>query len=160
MIQKVKTALRISGTAFDDEVADLIAAAKADLMGAGVVVDDSDPLHQQAIVCFCKSRYGYEDPQQADRFWKSYEAHKIHLAIVAGVSGNKPEPVPEPEKDPLSLVDLSKLESEGKLTLGYGDESEVYGFRKVEGGYELTMPDGSRKVFFDTVDEDSGGDSP
>lgn len=86
MLEKVKTALRVSGTAFDNEVTDLIAAAKADLEGAGVTVDDTDPLHQQAIVCFCKSRYGYEDPQQADRFWSAYEAHKVHLAIVAGVS--------------------------------------------------------------------------
>lgn len=86
MLQKVKTALRVSGTAFDGEIADLIAAARADLAGAGVIVDDSDPLHAQAIICFCKSRFGYEDPQQADRFWDAYEAHKTHLAIVAGVS--------------------------------------------------------------------------
>lgn len=90
MLQKVKTALRVSGTAFDGEVTDLIAAAKADLKGAGVTVDDTDPLHQQAIVCFCKSRFGYEDPQQADRFWAAYEAHKIHLAIVAGVTDDIP----------------------------------------------------------------------
>ena len=86
LIDKVKTALRVSSTAFDGEVVDLIDAAKADLQGAGVRVVDADPLHQQAIVCFCKSRFGYEDPQQADRYWAAYEQHKIHLAIVAGVS--------------------------------------------------------------------------
>lgn len=90
MLEKVKTALRVSGTAFDGEITDLIDAAKYDLMGAGVTVDDTDPLHVQAIVCFCKSRFGYEDPQQADRFWAAYEAHKIHLAIVAGVTDDIP----------------------------------------------------------------------
>ena len=90
MLEKVKTALRVSGTAFDDEVADLIDAAKYDLMGAGVKVDDADPLHVQAITCFVKSRFGYEDPQQADRFWAAYEQHKIHLAIVAGVTDDIP----------------------------------------------------------------------
>lgn len=90
MLEKVKTALRVSGTAFDDEVADLIDAAKYDLMGAGVKVDDTDPLHVQAITCFVKSRFGYEDPQQADRFWAAYEQHKIHLAIVAGVTDDIP----------------------------------------------------------------------
>ena len=94
MLQKVKTALRVSGTAFDGEATDLIAAAKADLAGAGVTVNDIDPLHQQAIICFCKARYGYEDPQQADRFWDAYEAHKIHLAIRAGVSGTVDEDNP------------------------------------------------------------------
>lgn len=86
LLDKVKTALRVSGTAFDGEVADLISAAKCDLQGAGVRVVDTDPLHQQAIICFCKSRFGYEDPQQSNRFWAAYEAHKTHLAIVAGVS--------------------------------------------------------------------------
>lgn len=86
LLDKVKTALRVSGTAFDGEVADLIDAAKADLQGAGVRVVDTDSLHVQAIICFCKARYGYEDPQQADRFWAAYEQHKIHLAIRAGVS--------------------------------------------------------------------------
>lgn len=86
LLDKVKTALRANGTAFDDEISDLISAAKYDLMGAGVKVDDTDPLHVQAITCFCKARYGYEDPQQADRFWTAYEAHKTHLAVVAGVS--------------------------------------------------------------------------
>lgn len=90
LLDKVKTALRVSGTAFDDEISDLISAAKYDLQGAGVRVDDTDPLHQQAIVCFCKARYGYEDPQQADRFWAAYEQHKIHLAIVAGVTDDVP----------------------------------------------------------------------
>lgn len=86
LLDKVKTALRVSGTAFDGEISDLISAAKCDLQGAGVRVDDTDPLHQQAIICFCKARYGYEDPQQADRYWAAYEQHKIHLAIRAGVS--------------------------------------------------------------------------
>lgn len=90
MLEKVKTALRANGTAFDVEIEDLIAAARADLMGAGVTVDDSDPLHVQAIVCFCKARYGYEDPAIADRYWNSYEQHKIHLALVAGVAGSNP----------------------------------------------------------------------
>lgn len=90
MLEKVKTALRVSGTAFDDEISDLISAAKCDLQGAGVKVDDTDPLHQQAIICFCKARYGYEDPQQADRYWAAYEQHKIHLAIVAGVTDDIP----------------------------------------------------------------------
>lgn len=90
LLDKVKTALRVSGTAFDGEVADLIDAAKADLQGAGVQVKDTDPLHVQAITCFCKSRFGYEDPQQADRFWAAYEAHKTHLAIVAGVTDDIP----------------------------------------------------------------------
>lgn len=87
LLDKVKTALRANGTSFDGEISDLISAAKYDLMGAGVTVDDTDPIHVQAIICFCKSRFGYEDPQQADRYWAAYEQHKIHLAIRAGVSG-------------------------------------------------------------------------
>lgn len=160
LLDKVKTALRVSGTTFDDEVADLIEAAKADLQGVGVKVDDTDPLHRQAIVCFCKARYGYEDPNMMDRYWAAYEAHKVHLAVRAGVNVDS-NTEPQPVKDPLSKVDLSKLSSAGTITMNYGSEEVTYTFHKVDGGYTLTTPDG-KEVFFDTVDEDAsdGGDSP
>lgn len=160
MLDKVKTALRISGTAFDDEVVDLIDAAKADLQGVGVEVIDTDPLHRQAVICFCKARYGYEDPNQADRYWAAYEAHKIHLAIRAGVSGGSSEPIaPKPA---LSEIDLSKLDTDETMTMKYGDTEVAYGFKKTDTGYELVRPDDAGTVKITTTDEDSdpGGDSP
>lgn len=52
MLDFAKKCLRIrrDNTAFDDEVADLIAACKADLRKHGVVkISESDPLIKQAV---------------------------------------------------------------------------------------------------------------
>ena len=56
MLDFAKRCLRIrrDNTAFDDEVADLIAACKADLRKHGVVkISESDPLIKQAVKLYC-----------------------------------------------------------------------------------------------------------
>jgi len=63
LLDDVKLALRISPTiiAYDDEVQDLIEAAKADLKLSGVdpaKLDESDPLIKRAIVTYCKAHFG------------------------------------------------------------------------------------------------------
>ena len=158
LLEKVKTALRISGTAFDDEVADLVDAAKADLQAVGVEVIDTDPLHRQAVICFCKSRYGYEDPNQADRYWAAYEAHKIHLAVRAGIG----DTTSDNAKPVLTEIDLSKLDEAEVMTMRYGDEAVQYGFKRTDTGYELVRPDDEGTVKITTIGEedDPGGDSP
>ena len=40
MLQKIKDALRVSGEALDEEIQDLIHAAKADLQLSGIVKDE------------------------------------------------------------------------------------------------------------------------
>ncbi|WP_079479715.1 head-tail connector protein [Halobacillus salinus] len=89
---KVKTALRLKNTAFDIEVAGLIAAAKADLVQSGIdksVVDKEntiDPLIERAIIVYCKANFGY-DNDEADRFAKSYETLKTHLSLAGDYNG-------------------------------------------------------------------------
>ena len=85
-ILDIKTALRISisNTAFDSEIADLIAAARADLMLAGVLLakanDDNDPLIKRAITVYVKANFGWNNPD-AERLQQSYNMLKIHLAL-------------------------------------------------------------------------------
>ena len=53
MLEKVKLALRITTTAFDSEIEDLVAAALADLGIAGVLTEkDSDPLITRAVITY------------------------------------------------------------------------------------------------------------
>lgn len=82
LITDVKQALRLSTSALDTEVEDLISAAKDDLRLAGIVVsdDDTDSLIKRAIVNYCKASFGYEN-DEADRFYKSYEMIKTRLAM-------------------------------------------------------------------------------
>jgi len=81
MLQKIKDALRVSGSALDVEIQDLIDAAKADLQLSGIVKDENDPLITRAITIYCKAHFGYEEPAQAELFMRSYNALKAHLAL-------------------------------------------------------------------------------
>ena len=59
MLSNVKTALRISTDAFDEELNDLIASAKADLGIAGVInVEESDPVIKTAVITYCRLHFG------------------------------------------------------------------------------------------------------
>ena len=82
MLDKVKLALRVSGTVFDLEIQDLIDAAKLDLQISGVVkIDEEDALIQRAIIVYCKANFGY-DNNEAERFEKSYDMLKQHLSLA------------------------------------------------------------------------------
>ena len=81
MLQKIKDALRVSGSALDEEIQDLIEAAKADLRLSGITKNEDDPLIVRAITIYCKAHFGYEEPAQAELFMKSYNALKSHLAL-------------------------------------------------------------------------------
>lgn len=84
LLDAVKKRLRISSSAFDDEVQDLIDAAKADLVLSGVEetkIIDTDPLIKRAVVVYCKAHFGWNNPD-ADRLQRSYEMLKEHLALA------------------------------------------------------------------------------
>ena len=87
MLEKVKLALRITTTAFDSELTDLIAAAKVDLGIAGVLVPvttDSalDVIIQKAIITYCKLNFGA--PDEYDRLKASYDEQKAQLSMATG----------------------------------------------------------------------------
>ena len=83
MLEKVKTALRITTDAFDEELTDLIEEAKADLGIAGVVVPSGlDALITGAVIVFCKMSFGL--PEDYDRLKKSYDEQKAQLATATG----------------------------------------------------------------------------
>lgn len=84
MLDKVKDALRVSGDDLNEEIQDLIDAAKADLALSGVNKDkiiEDDPLIKRAIILYCKAHFGYDD--MGERFTESYESLKRHLALSA-----------------------------------------------------------------------------
>ena len=86
MIDKVRNALRISVTdnqAINDELNDLIDAAKLDLGIAGVVVPQTeDPIVTKAIITYCKVSFGL--PEDYDRLKRSYDEQKAQLSNATG----------------------------------------------------------------------------
>ncbi|MBQ1569488.1 MAG: phage gp6-like head-tail connector protein [Clostridiales bacterium] len=87
MLEKVKLALRITTTAFDSELNDLIDAAKVDLGIAGVVVPVTtetplDVIIQKAIITYCKLNFG--EPDEYERLKRSYDEQKAQLSMATG----------------------------------------------------------------------------
>lgn len=83
MLEKVKMALRISTTAYDEELADLIEAAKQDLGIAGVVLQSSlDEICGRAVITYCKMSFGL--PEDYDRLKRSYDEQKAQLVTATG----------------------------------------------------------------------------
>ena len=81
LIDDVKQVLRVSTTAMDTEITDLIEACKLDLGISGLdTIQDTDPLIKRAIMTYCKANFGYDNPD-AERLNESYVMLKKHLAI-------------------------------------------------------------------------------
>lgn len=82
-IDKVKTALRVTTTAYDTELADLIEAAQADLGIAGVLVPSTlDEISTRAVITYCKMAFGL--PEDYDKLKMSYDEQKAQLASATG----------------------------------------------------------------------------
>ena len=84
ILNDIKTALRISNTAYDTEITDLISAARSDLMLAGILPskanNDTDPLSKRAITVYVKAHFGWNNPD-AEKLQQSYDMLKAHLAL-------------------------------------------------------------------------------
>ena len=82
-LDKVKMALRITTTAYDSELTDLIEAAKLDMGIAGVLLPSSlDELCDRAIITYCKMHFGLQE--DADRLKRSYDEQKAQLVTATG----------------------------------------------------------------------------
>lgn len=85
LLDKAKVALRLSTSAYDGEVTDLIAAAKLDLGVAGVVVPSGlDALVERAIITYCKVHFGGLGDGEFDRLKASYDEQKAQLNTATG----------------------------------------------------------------------------
>ena len=85
MLEVVKKALRVSHNVLDDEIDDLIEAARTDLKLSGVSGfksnDDTDPLIKRAIIMYTKANF-IPDAKEAERFQLSYGMLKNHLTLA------------------------------------------------------------------------------
>lgn len=81
LITKAKMAARITTTAFDAQVGDLLDAAILDMGVAGVQVE-LDPLVTQAAITYFLMHFG--QPDEYDRLKLSYDEQKAQLATCTG----------------------------------------------------------------------------
>lgn len=83
-VNSIRRNLRINHDRFNDEITDLIEAARADLLLGGIilskVVDENDALIKRAIVNYVKAEFGL-DNEDSERYRESYEMLKRHLML-------------------------------------------------------------------------------
>ena len=83
ILAAVKLALRVTTTAFDTEIQDLIDAALLDLGVAGVTNDDTtDALVRRAVWTYCRLHFG--QPDDYDRLKASYDEQKAQMGMATG----------------------------------------------------------------------------
>lgn len=82
LVLKAKLAARITTSAFDDQISDLLDAALLDLGVAGVETDSLDVLVTQAAITYVLMNFG--QPDQYDRLKASYDEQKAQLATCSG----------------------------------------------------------------------------
>lgn len=80
MFDRVKKSLRVSSTTFDAEIQDLINAAMLELNRCGVYFHEPDELVVQAVIQFCKSRFGF-DNKEAERFEETFYKMASSLSL-------------------------------------------------------------------------------
>lgn len=89
LLAKIKTNLRISHTALDDDLKDTIAACLADLNVCGVQVPMSaesleiDPLILNAIKLYCRAAFT-DDTEKATAYMARYNSMKSCLMMAEG----------------------------------------------------------------------------
>ena len=92
MLEKIKTSLRIDGDDHDDELLDLIQAAKREIVEAGASetkVIDTDELIIRACTLYCKANFGYDD--EKERFAQLFERLLVKLALLSSYKDDADE---------------------------------------------------------------------
>ncbi len=80
LLDDVRLSLRVSTTAYDNELNRLIESAKLDLGIAGVVVPETlDNVVSTAVVTYCKMNFG--NPSNYDKLKSSYDEQKAQLSM-------------------------------------------------------------------------------
>ena len=86
IVERVRKALNVTTSAFDDELRDVVEAARRDMEMSGVPVsvshDDSNADVIQAIKCFVKADQAWEEPSIAQKQMESYNAIVNKLSLT------------------------------------------------------------------------------
>lgn len=91
LLDKVKVACRVTSTAYDNELTDLISAALGDMgitdIDPDVLVSDDStitPLIRKAVITYCRFSFGRVPVETYDRLKASYDEQKAQLLMASG----------------------------------------------------------------------------
>lgn len=78
-LEKIKERIRLSSSTCDTEIQDLIESGKREMEIKGIYGSIDDPLYLQAIVLYCKARYGYDD--RSEEFYTAFQTLQDSMAL-------------------------------------------------------------------------------
>lgn len=87
LLDDVKVACRVTSTAFNGELTDLISSALADMgitdIRADLLMntDSPEPLIKQAVLTYCKMNFGFQRDDYYERLKASYDEQKAQLLM-------------------------------------------------------------------------------
>lgn len=85
LLEKAKMALRLKTDAYNDQITDLINAAKADLGVAGVILPtELDALCRTAVITYVKVHFGASADADYAKLKESYDEQKAQLQTATG----------------------------------------------------------------------------
>lgn len=85
LLEKTKTALRVTVDAYDSDLTDMIEAAKLDLGIAGVELPATlDAICERAIITYCRVHFSVLSDGEFSRLKASYDEQKAQLATATG----------------------------------------------------------------------------
>lgn len=86
IIDRVRTAVGRTSKAYDDDLLDVIEAARADMIDTGVPVavarSEDNRLVTQALKCYAKAQEAWEEPSIAQAQMESYQAIVNKLSLT------------------------------------------------------------------------------
>lgn len=87
LLDDVKVACRVTSTAFNGELTDLISSALADMGITDIKADllvataTPEPLIKQAVITYCKMNFGFQRDDYYERLKASYDEQKAQLLM-------------------------------------------------------------------------------
>jgi len=85
LLSDAKIRLRVTSTAYDGEISDLIATAMSEMQIVGITPDavsGESPLVKEAILTYAKANFGWNNPDR-DKLMRSYESMRDLLSLSA-----------------------------------------------------------------------------
>lgn len=86
IIDRVRTAVGRTSKALDDDLLDVIEAARDDMIASGVPAsvanDEGNRLVTQAVKCYAKAQEAWEEPQIAQAQMESYQSIVNKLSLT------------------------------------------------------------------------------
>lgn len=86
LLDDVKVACRVTSTAFDTELNDLISSALLDLgivdiQRSLLVSTNPTPLVKQAVITYCRMNFGFQSESYYTRLKSSYDEQKAQMLM-------------------------------------------------------------------------------